>query len=479
MLDDAGDLHGTATTRGLFNRPRVCGAVAGGGADNRRGRSGLAATRLLARGWRRDARGWFLGTSGALATALLLMLVSAGIFAGLQQATQERVGDVFTGDLRVAKGSAAAIPPGIFGPNSSTTLDQAVSLLEADGGNVRVHMESQYVISRRSFLEAALGEDDQFNFSGEGDEVFGIGAIVGIDFDDPRDTGPLEQYILSGGFNRGAARSSMPLLMPADRLERFLSPAERSSMTSWPPSPQDLNPIRFEITAGRVREGAAIVDVIRRPAHVVGTWQTGIDALDSVTLLAPIEDVRTLLGYEPDAPVANVLLVEGGNLDSTRSTAQRHGWAAEGPAEFTHRYLGQMLDAVQVLATATSIVLFLIPTFLIIHGLARQLENQKGAIAVCYAIGVGHTVVRRALSWLVFQITLVAAAVTALLALVLGPVLDAALRASDAPVPLGFTASSQAAGLAAAVLIVSSSLALGVVLRSHAKMNLATMLRAS
>ncbi len=444
----------------------------------KRSRNGIAATRLLARGWRRDARAWFLGTSGALAVALLLMLVSAGIFAGLQQATQERVGDVYTGDLRVAKGSAAAIPPGIFGPNSTVPLDAAVERLAAAGGHVRIHMESQYVISRRSFLEAALGEDDQFNFSGDGDEVFGIGAIVGIQFDDPRDTGPLAQYIQTGGFSRSGPRSSIPLLMPADRLDRFLSDSERAAMTSWPPGPAELNQIRFEITAGRVREGAAIVDVIRRPAHVVGTWQTGIDALDSVTLLAPIEDVRTLLAYEPDEPVANVLLVEGGDPAAARAIATRNGWESDTAGSFTHRYLGQMLDAVEVLALATSVVLFLIPTFLIIHGLARQLENQNRAIAVCYAIGVGHGVVRRALSWLVIQVAVVAAVATAILGLALTPVLDVVLRAADAPVPLGFSPTLEAVALGAAVLIVSSSLALAVVLRSHAKMKLATMLRA-
>ncbi len=437
------------------------------------------AVRVLAKGWRRGAIKWYIGTAAVLGLSITLLLTVSGLFAGMQAETQSRVADFYTQDVRVTSIGEGAIPSRAF-----FDLNRTVDALD-DHGEVSVHYESQAILSRRAFLEAALTEDEQFQVGaggrdGDGDEVIALGALVGIRPDDP-DRADMQRHLVVGRLPAaGTGSGAMPIVMSLDRLEQFLTAAERNDIGVWPPPVSALRDLSFEITAAVVisDEETQTRDVIRRPATVVGLYDSGVDVLDSFTFIAPIEDVRMLNDEAPNAPIANVVVVATDDPEATMATAQRSGWTAQTDADFTDRYLGQLIDVLQVLSLMVSIFLFMLPAFLIMHGVGRQLETHNREIAVCHAIGIRPRTVRQALGSVVAQVTLVATILAAILTTIIGFTMHAVLPGRrDLPLPMDFATTPLAVGLALGVTVLSVLVALWIAFRSQAKQELSSTLR--
>ena len=431
---------------------------------------------VLSRGWRGGARRWYVGTSMVLAGSVTLLLLVSGLFAGMQSETESRISDFYTEDVRVTVRGEGAIPPATF-----PDLQQAVAALSRHGGDAIVHLEAQGVLSRRSFVEA-VGEDDQFNLdapgsAGSGDSVVTLGALVGIRMDEPASRAPVERHLVAGRLpSQGSGEGSVPVTMSLDRLDAFLTDEERAGLSSWPPPMAEVADLTFELTAAVVREGRD--DVIRRPGHLVALFDSGVDVLDSFTYVIPIEDARQLLGHDPRAPVANAILVRGGDTGGAHAVADANGWTHQGRETFTQRYLGQLMDVLRGLSVLMAVFLFLLPAFLVTHGVTRQLETHNREIAVCHAIGVRPRTVRTALGLLVVQVVAVALAVAGLLTLVLGAVLHNVLPGRrDLPLPVDFHATGGSVALSILVTAGSVAVALWIAFRSHGRQPLAETLR--
>ncbi len=431
---------------------------------------------VLARGWRKGATKWYVSTAMVLAGSVTLLLLVSGLFAGMQSETESRISDFYTEDVRVTVVGEGAIPPSNF-----PDLQQAVAALSSHGGDPIVHLESQGILSRRSFADAAK-EDTQINLdapgsAGSGDSVVTLGALVGIQMEDPASRTRIEEHIVAGKLpDSGTGEGSIPVTMSLDRLDAFLTSKERSELSSWPPPMAEINDLTFELTAAVVQEGRQ--DVIRRPGHIAAIFDSGVDVLDAFTYVIPIEDARQLLGHEPRAPIANALLVRGGDTSGAHDIAEANGWTHQGSETFTQRYLGQLMDVLRGLSVLMAAFLFLLPAFLVTHGVTRQLETHNREIAVCHAIGIRPRTVRTALSLLVVQVVALAIVVAAVATGVFGAILHGVLPGRrDLPLPMDFHATGSSIVLAVLVTAGSVALALWIAFRSHGRQPLAETLR--
>lgn len=413
---------------------------------------------------------------------LSLVLGVVGLFEGLQEETEERIGDFFTGDLRVTAGRPGAAPSTVF---PFTDEGDLVAAAEALGGDVVGHMESQFVLSRRSLLDAYLLEDEQYEVTLPGgdpetSDFYSVGVLVGVDTGDAEALRPLRPHLELGSFPRYDPDDELvPLLMSQERLASFLSPQEKASLSGWPPAPSELAAFRFEITAARVDPDSPFKDIIRHPAVVTGLYATDLDALDSFVLVAPIQDVRALLGHDPDGPVYNALLVEGDRHQAAKGAAAQ-GWQSEGSGAFAERYAGELLSAVQWLSVLVAALFLGLPVFLLWHGLAQLLDKQRRQFAVCHAIGIPPGAITSALARLSVLVLAGALMVAAALALLLAAFAPAALGSWGAsPLPLGFHLPWWAWVIAVGAAVLGTLFALAAVNRAHRRLVLSEELRAA
>lgn len=439
----------------------------------------MSATRMLSRGWFRGRRGGWLGTSSVLAATLVLLLLVTALFAGMEAETEQRVGDVFTGDLRVTP-----VEQGVFGPGRFQPASEAVATL-GDGATVR--MESQMVLSRRPF-ESILTQGDETvviptpGGSGGSDSV-ALGVLIGAQHQDAAVAKHFDPYLVAGRLPGAWAgpdaepAQTIELAVSMKTIRTFLTASERQELDAAADPMTVVRPLVLDLTAGVARDGDYRNDVYRHRARVVGLFDTGVDTLDSFTALGPIEATRFLLGHEIDQDIANVLVVDG-PTGGARAVAADEGWAVEGRHDFTERYLGQLIQALQTLSVLTASVLFTIPAFLVAHGVERVLEAQRREVAVLRAVGVPGRSIRAALGrlvWLMMTIAIVAAgAIVAALGVALHGVLP---QWRAAPLPLDVHFTPVMVGAALAVAIASVALAYWIAVRSQRRMNVTVALR--
>lgn len=441
---------------------------------------------VLARAWYRAWRGWWWAAGLSLSLVLVVVLGTAGLLEGMERATEHRVADFFTGDVRVTPDRAGAAPPGSFGLNTSAGLEAARAALEEEaGGGARVEarLETTYILSRRGLVEAYLFEDDQYGIALPGvasdRDAYSVGVLAGLAIQDEPTRDRLRPYLVAGAFPQASPNGSAPieLLMSVAQYRALLDEAEQDRVAD-PPTAGELAALRLEITAARVDDSGPFKDIIRAPARITGLFDSGIDALDRVTVVAPIEDARRLLGADPSGGEANVFTVHGGDAQAAARHAEGEGWETEGAASFTQRYLGQLVTVVRVLGLTLSSLLLAFPFFMVWVGMAQQLDRSRRELAVCRAIGMGHATVRGALGRLsarVAAIALVPAAAILLLATLalprlLGPGIDF-------PFPLGFQVPWWAYAVTAGNLLVAGGAALAGALQRHKGADLASVLR--
>lgn len=440
---------------------------------------------MLARAWYREWRAWWWSSALALAAILVLVLATAGMLDGMERETRARVADFYTGDLRVTPDEAGAAPPGRFPYNTTAELDAARARLgdAAGGARVEARLETTYILSRRGLVEAYLTEDDQFGVALPGvaseRDAYSVGVLVGLPLQDSATRDRLRPYLVAGAFPEAAARADDPVqvLMSMSQFRSMLDPAERERLQGAPTAGQ-LAALRMEVTAAHVDDSGPFKDIIRFPARVTGVYDSGIDALDRITLVTPMQDAARLLGAPNGTTPANVFTVHGGHPHGAARAAKGSGWVAEGPQAFTHRYLGQLVAVVRVLGLTLSSLLLVFPFFMVWVGLSQQLDRSRRELAVCRAIGLGAASVRHALVRLCTRVALLAVlpatavllAAAVLLPRLLGPGIDF-------PFPLGFHVPPWAVGVTVANLAVAGAIALGGALRRHHRADLASTLR--
>jgi hypothetical protein len=443
------------------------------------------ASRVLARAWFAAWRGWWWASALALSGVLVLVLGTSGLLEGMERETEQRVADFYTGDLRVTPERAGAAPPGSFGFNTSAELEEARAALEdaaASGARVEARLEATYILSRRGLVEAYLFEDDQFGVSLPGvsseRDAYSVGVLAGLPLGDSVTRDRLRPYLVTGAFPEAPGNDTSPVevLMSSAQFESMLDEAERERIGARP-TPGDLAALRLEITAARVDDSGPFKDIIRYPARITGLFDSGIDALDRITLVAPIEDARRLLGVEPDSGEANVFTVQGGR-GRVAAAADDAGWVSEGSSEFTQRYLGQLVAVVRILGLSLSSLLLAFPFFMVWVGMSQQLDRSRRELAVCRAIGMGPATVRRALLRLTGRVALLAIVPTIVIVGLAAWILPSLLGPSiDFPFPLGFAVPAWAVAVAIATLVLAGAAALSGALRRHHREDLAGTLR--
>lgn len=374
----------------------------------------MSASKLLARGWFKGSKRWWIGTAFAMGVSLALVFIVAGTLNGLEVAMQERVGDFYTEEARLTAGPAGTAP----GNHVSWPTEAALAATLGETGDGELRMESQFLLSRRGLIQAYLTEDDQFTIGTPGGSnndknQYGIGVLVGQEagsFDGVR------PYLLRGSAlpvpraDADVDHEPLEFVMSVDALASYLTDAEEESFSNWPPSNAELRTIRFEITAARIDDETNFdYDIIRFPAVPVGLYETDLDALDQFTVFAPIEEVRRLLGYNGSDLVGNVITSEDG--DAAAQFAAKRQWTSEDSETFSKRFIGQMVEVVQSLSLLVTVLLFLVPVFLLWYGLTQQLDRQRRELAVCQALGMEERTLRFGLTRLVAKVLLIAGAV--------------------------------------------------------------------
>lgn len=437
--------------------------------------------RLLARAWFRSQRRWWFACAGVLGLVGALVLVVQGTFTGMQDATQSRVADFFTGDMRVTAERTGAAVPELFPANQSQTIMRTLQEAGGDGAAAVPRYESQFILSRRNFLEAYFEEHDRYEIGVPGTNpgrstFYGAGVLVGLPLSQATASDPIRPHMVAGRLP-GPNADELELAMSVDAFRHYLSAEEAANLSAWPPTAPELAPFHFEVTAGRVDESGPYKDLIRRPARVVGLFATRLDVLDGFTAIGDIDDARRLSGVTADA--TNAISVHGGNAQAVAQTAQRSGWLAESPGQFATHYIGQLLAVLRALSLLLAGVFFALPVFLVWYGLQQMLDRQRRELGVCRAIGIPSGVLRFALVGLVARVVAIAAVATAVLALAAALAAPAVASSTAMPLPLAFAVPASSIAGVAAVGLGSAGLALAFAMRRARLDDLGSLLRAA
>ncbi|MES2154683.1 MAG: FtsX-like permease family protein [bacterium] len=457
-------------------------------------RHGRGAASTLARGWLRDGRRWSLGSSLVLAGTLIAMVGTAGILDGTRDVTLDRVSDFYTGDLRITPVSQGAMPAGWFALNASAAGPGAAKELQASGLTVSTRVEAQFVMSRQGLIASAI---DQFLQNGQipvetpgsggtdANKALVVGGLVGIEAGDHAST-RIAEHLIDGRLPRPTTDGTVEVAMSVRRLEGLLTPDERARLPSPPPlsalchRDAVTKSTPCDITAGKTRTGSYYEPFVDRPVDIVGLFETGIDVLDMTTLVAAAPQVRELLGRGADEPIANALLVQSGSPAAAQAIADKHHWATEGTEHFAGSYVGQLLAVLSAVVFLVGALLFFLPTFLVSHGISRQLAMQQRELAVCTAIGVPTSTLRKALAFQVLLIAAVGAGVALVVSLAAAAILPGVLaQVKGTPLPAGFTITWTTAVLAVLVTVVAMAVGWGLGLRARSRLPLTAQLRSA
>jgi hypothetical protein len=432
------------------------------------------AAALLARSWHRAWRGWWWASTASLAAVLTLVVGTAGLLDGMRAATTATVADFYTGDVRVTAEGAGAAPDARFPFNGSADLQAAQADLSGSGGSAVPRLETTAILSRRTLLEAFLTEDEGYGVDVPGAaasrDAYRVGILNGLPMGDPAVVRLLSPYLVSGRLPAAGNGSGVVEVLLSERQFRgLIDPDERLRVT-------DPAEVRLELTAAHLAPGGR--DLLRARAKVVGLFESGIETLDRLTVVAPIEDVRRLVAAEPDGPAANAFAVVGGDPDAAAAAAARHGWATESPEAFTQRHLGQLVDLLEAVALAVSALLLAVPFLLVWMGLSQQLDRSRRELAVGKAIGLPPSSVRSSLLLLAGRVVVVGAvAASGLVALLALAVRAWGPERGSLPFPVGFHLPPWLPLAALGLLALATWAAVWGALRRHRVLPLSSTLR--
>ncbi len=423
------------------------------------------------------------------------MVGTAGLLDGTEDATLERVSDFYTGDLRITPVDTGAIPAGWFTLDAASGQAGADDELRARGITVSARVEAQFIMSRQGLTATvfdAYGNEGQVPIETPGqngkdaNRTLAVGGLVGIETNDPSLLS-MSQHIVAGRMPRPTTDGTVEVAMSVSRLRNFLTPDERAALREPPPITTLchrgglVRSTSCEITSAQTASNAQAAGLfVTRPVDIVGLFDTGLDLLDDSTLIAAAPQVRELLGFSANAALANVLVVTAGNTDAARDVAAQHGWATEDTASFAARYVGQLMVVLAAVVFVVGALLFLLPTFLVSHGIARQIALQQRELAVCTAIGVPASTLRTALALQVVRIAAIGAGIATLVSAVAAILLPPLLaNVKGTPLPLGFNLTLTTMLGALLVTILSMAIGWTMGLRGRSKLPLTTQLRAA
>lgn len=424
----------------------------------------MAAHRLLAQGWLRSQRAWWWATAFLLGTILGGSLAASGVVAGMAAGTEARVADFFTSDVRITLRDGRTGAADGLDANASAALAARLEAAGGPGTRVLGRLETQYVLSRRSLLEAYFEEDEQYGVvvpgAEAGPDAFGAGLLLGLP---SAAMAPVAAHLVAGRMPLERGRT-VELALSLSAFESYLSPEERASLSAWPPAEADLERFGFEVTAGRVAGGGLFKDIVRLPARVVGLFASGLDILDRFAAVGTVAAARALVGQDPVWGNANAFAATTNRPDAVRAAAASEGLQAEGADDFAARYVGQLLQVIEAVGVGVTLLLLAFPLFLVWHALQQLLDRQRRQIAVCRAIGVSARDLRLSLARLALHLAARSALVAAVVLLGAVAVL-VALPTGTFPVPTQFALPWST--LATVSLVVLSGFALAIAAASR------------
>lgn len=439
---------------------------------------------VLARGWFRGQRRWWTASALVLAFVVALVLVVQGTFTGMERATEDRVADFFTGSVRITSARQGAAVPELFPANQTAAIARQLEAAGGAGTHASPRYESQYILSRRSLIEAYLEENNRYEVNVGGNDAasnnaYGAGVLVGLPADDRVVTAPIQHYLVAGRMPH-PRNGTIEIALSLGSFNHYVSASERANLSAWPPTDAEMQAFAFEITSARVDASGQYKDLIREPARVVGLWDSGLDALDAVTAVTDLAAAQRLSAQPQGAGgAANAFTVSTQHPGAVEAWAAGRGWKSDEPGPFAQHYIGQLLVLIHSLGVLFAGVFFALPLFLVWYGLQQMLDRQRRELGVLRALGLPGGVLRSALLRLVAGVLAGAALLSALavgLVWLAAPWVEGHV---NLPFPVRFVVPPLAVAAVAVAAAVSTVLAFLLAWRRARLQDLASLLRAS
>jgi len=349
--------------------------------------------RLLARGLLREEaatlRRLAIVTAGGMFLLLLAAMAVSGALAGLV----EPIEDTVTGDARVTNGTFDLARGDPIRDHHAFSRP----VREIEGTEVLPRLETMYVTVQRAGLES-----------------WGAGLMVGINTTHPAERASLSPYLVEGEIPEGVdavdpdtGKAYTPILM-GDSAAEELGIGTNGTLD---PFEQPL-----VLSAGTQTDGSEGLGLpITIEAVVVGTFETGVDPLDTFIAYAPIESVRILEGEPANDPVANALVVHGAGQEQVQQAYEDEEDVESGDAQqYALDYFGGMLVIVHgVVGLQLALLVGLLLLWLASRVDDRMREREPALASLCVA-GVPRRDIGLAYA-LTFTLPVAAATLVALL----------------------------------------------------------------
>ncbi len=291
-------------------------------------------------------------------------LVVVMVTQGAEEAIVEPIGAVFSGDARVTLGTSHI--PAEAAPSDMRAI--AATLDRRPGVEVTSRIESGFVTVR-----------------GERLDHWTAGLLLGVEPGAPREVDAIAPYL-----DWGTAIRSIDVIDPATGrayapLVLGDSTARRLALTL----PEDGTPAFNEtltLTSGRLEPSGLPLTV---ECVVVGVFGTGLDPLDKFTGFVPIQTARRLAGFGEGDPVANALILHGGDAEAAAQAARgMDGVSAETTQDLAFQYLGSILLIVYAAGGIGLALFFTVLLVWLLHETAVLVRVDGPVISSLRAIGV-------------------------------------------------------------------------------------------
>lgn len=354
--------------------------------------------RLLIRGHLRTRWKRYAIVATSLGIGLFGFFLVYTIADGAREAIARPLQATITGDLRVTNGTED-----VAGGKTWTDYRHVASEFDnLDGVRVSPRLESTYITIR-----------------GQEYDNWSAGLLLGVLPDDPDEAHSLDPYIVWGNpvnaldaFDPKTGRSYAPIVLGKPAVKRL----NLTLNASGAPNFDEI----LTLTSGRLQFEGNVPIPITIEGVVVGIFSTGLEPLDKFTGFLPIQTVRVLAGHSENDPVANALILHGGNVQEAQATAKTLGLVAQSPDDFAFSYMGAMLVILYAAGILGLALFFTVVLVWLVHETGLLIRQDQSVLCSLRAIGIPARQIRWSYSGLTTLAVAAGAASAFLAALLLG-----------------------------------------------------------
>ncbi len=206
--------------------------------------------------------------------------------------------------------------------------------------------------------------------------------LVGIDPALDREATRLESHLVSGQFVTAPVTRNFITYYPVVISREFM---DSVNVTIW----DGVSPITdaniINGTAGHELSSGAPLKARLVP---VGVYVTGIKLTDARTFFAPIEAARALVGHDPRASSATVILGSTDDPDRAVEWARARGFNASTGRAFTESELAPVFGTLRVFTGTTAAILIVAAVAWVAHVMSALIFEDRSIIAALRAIGL-------------------------------------------------------------------------------------------